>query len=42
MKKRLIEFLAYLRIGQDKFEKSVGLSRGFVNKLGDNTTLKNN
>ncbi|HZK97815.1 MAG TPA: hypothetical protein VFC67_26670 [Prolixibacteraceae bacterium] len=40
MKKRLIEFLAYLRIGQDKFEKSVGLSRAFVNKLGDNTTLK--
>ncbi len=40
MKERLTEFLAHLGIGQDKFEKSVGLSRGFVNKLGDNTTLK--
>ena len=34
MKERLIEFLAYLGIGQLKFEKNVGLSRGFVNKVG--------
>ncbi|MCL6101017.1 MAG: hypothetical protein M1292_00780 [Bacteroidetes bacterium] len=41
MKKRLIEFLAYLKIGQDKFEKNVGLSRGFVNKVGDSIREKN-
>lgn len=34
-KERLILFLAYLKMGQDKFEKSVGLSRGFVNNVGD-------
>lgn len=34
-KDRLILFLAYLKMGQDKFEKSVGLSRGFVNNVGD-------
>lgn len=34
-KGRLILFLAYLKMGQDKFEKSVGLSRGFVNNVGD-------
>ena len=35
MKERLIEFLAYLSIGQTKFEEKVGLSRGFVNKIGE-------
>ncbi|OAV73552.1 hypothetical protein Barb6_00157 [Bacteroidales bacterium Barb6] len=35
MKERLIEFLAYLNIGQLKFEENTGLSRGFVNKVGD-------
>ena len=35
MKKRLIEFLSYLDVGQNKFEEIVGLSRGFVNKVGD-------
>ena len=40
MKKRLIEFLTYLEIGQTKFEEMVGLSRGFVNKLGGNITIK--
>jgi hypothetical protein len=39
MKERLIEFLAYLKIGQFKFEEKVGLSRGFVNKVGDSITL---
>jgi phage repressor protein C with HTH and peptisase S24 domain len=34
MKDRLILFLKHLGIGQDKFEKRVGLSRGFVNKVG--------
>ena len=33
MKKRLIEFLAYLDIGQNKFEEKVGLSIGYINKL---------
>ncbi|MDR3246071.1 MAG: hypothetical protein LBT50_06515 [Prevotellaceae bacterium] len=40
MKERLIEFLSYLGIGQVKFEESVGLSRGFVNRLTGNFTLK--
>lgn len=40
MKKRLIEFLSYLGIGQLKFEENVGLSRGYVNKIGDNITVK--
>jgi len=40
MKERLIEFLAYLGIGQTKFEEKVGLSRGFVNNIGENITSK--
>jgi len=40
MKERLVEYLAYLGIGQLKFETKAGLSRGFVNKVGDNITLK--
>lgn len=35
MKGRLIEFLAYLGIGQNKFEKNIGVSTGFINKVGD-------
>jgi hypothetical protein len=33
MKERLIEFLAYLGIGQTKFEEFVGLSRGLINNI---------
>jgi transcriptional regulator with XRE-family HTH domain len=40
MKERLIKFLKYLAIGQDKFAKSVGLSRGYVNNIKDNITMK--
>ena len=40
MKKRLIQFLNHLEIGQDKFAKNVGLSRGYVNNIKDNMTLK--
>lgn len=40
MKERLIEFLAYLKIGQKKFEQACGLSNGFVNNLGYNITLR--
>ncbi|MDR0619249.1 MAG: hypothetical protein LBG17_05065 [Bacteroidales bacterium] len=40
MKERLCEFLAYLGIGQTKFEENVGLSRGFVHRLTGNLTLK--
>jgi len=40
MKERLIKFLAHLGIGQKKFEQNCGLSNGFVNKVGDNITLK--
>ena len=40
MKKRLIDFLTYLGIGQNKFEKKCGLSIGFVNTLKGNATIK--
>jgi hypothetical protein len=40
MKKRMVEFLAYLGMGQNKFEERVGLSIGFVSKLSDNITIK--
>ena len=33
MKERLLEFLVYLGIGQNKFEEKVGLSIGYINKL---------
>ena len=35
MKDRLIFFLEYLGIGQNKFAQNVGLSAGYVNNLGD-------
>jgi phage repressor protein C with HTH and peptisase S24 domain len=41
MKERLIKFLAYIRMGQTKFEEKVGLSRGFVDKVGDSIREKN-
>lgn len=34
-KERLILFLTHLNISQGRFEKKVGLSIGFVNKVGD-------
>jgi hypothetical protein len=40
MKKRLIEFLAYLGIGQTKFEERVGLSRGLINNIKGDISLK--
>lgn len=43
MKKRLIQFLAYLGIGQKKFEQTCGLSNGYVNNIGEaikDATLK--
>lgn len=33
IKERLVTFLDYLRIGQNKFEANVGLSIGYVNKV---------
>ena len=39
MKKRLIDFLAYLKIGQNNFEKKVGLSIGFINKCTGNMQM---
>lgn len=39
MKKRLLEFLAYLGIGQNKFEEKVGLSIGYINKLSGDMKL---
>ena len=40
MKERLIEFLAYLKIGQNAFEKKAGLSLGFINKCSGNMEMK--
>ncbi|SDZ81486.1 hypothetical protein SAMN05192529_10292 [Arachidicoccus rhizosphaerae] len=40
IKSRILEFIESLPYGQDKFEKKCGLSRGYVNKLGDNMTAK--
>lgn len=33
IKERLVQFLDYLRIGQNKFETKVGISIGYVNKV---------
>jgi phage repressor protein C with HTH and peptisase S24 domain len=40
MKERLIEFLAYLGMGQTKFEEKVGLSRGLINNIKGDISLK--
>ena len=40
MKDRLIIFLAYLGIGQNKFAQNVGLSAGYVNNLGENISSR--
>jgi len=40
MKDRLILFLAHLGMGQTKFEEKVGLSRGFVNNIGESIKEK--
>ena len=40
IKERLIQFLAYLEIGQTKFEEKVGMSRGHINNMGENLTSK--
>ena len=40
MKDRLIIFLEYLGIGQNKFSQNVGLSAGYVNNLGENISSR--
>lgn len=40
IKERLILFLAYLEIGQTKFEEKVGMSRGHIHNMGENLTSK--
>lgn len=40
MKDRLIFFLEYLGIGQNKFAQNVGLSAGYVNNLGENISSR--
>ena len=40
MKDRLIIFLEYLGIGQNKFAQNVGLSAGYVNNLGKNISSR--
>ena len=41
MKERLVDFLAYKKMSQGKFEQSLGLSRGFVSKVGDSIRANN-
>lgn len=40
-KDRLLAFIEYAGIKKASFEKKVGLSNGFVDKMGDNTRLSN-
>lgn len=40
MKERILEFLTYLGIGQTKFEEKVGLSRGLINNIKGNISIK--
>ena len=40
MKDRLIIFLEYLGVGQNKFAQNVGLSAGYVNNLGENISSR--
>jgi hypothetical protein len=40
MKERLIEFLSYLGMGQTKFEEKIGLSRGLINNIKGEISLK--
>lgn len=42
IKDRLLQFLKYKKLGQQKFETSIGMSNGWANKVGDSirkTTL---
>jgi phage repressor protein C with HTH and peptisase S24 domain len=41
MKGRMLAFIDYLGMKKASFEKKVGLSNGFVDKMGDNTRLSN-
>jgi hypothetical protein len=40
MKKRLIEFLAYKDLGQNKFEEMCGIANGTVSNMRNNMTVK--
>lgn len=40
-KKRLAQFLEYLKIGQAKFAENIGVSRGFANNIGDSIRREN-
>jgi transcriptional regulator with XRE-family HTH domain len=40
MKNRLIEFLAYKDLGQNKFEEICGIANGTVSNMRDNMTVK--
>lgn len=35
IKERLLQFLKYKKLGQQKFETSIGMSNGWANKVGD-------
>lgn len=41
VRERLVSFLAYKHLSQGKFEQSVGLSNGFVAKVGDSIRANN-
>lgn len=41
VRERLVGFLAYKHLSQGKFEQSVGLSNGFVAKVGDSIRANN-
>lgn len=41
IKNRIIKFLAYLEIGQGKFEKNCGISNGTVNNIKDGVSSPN-
>ena len=40
MKKRLIEFLAYKNLGQNKFEEICGIANGTISNMRNNMTVK--
>lgn len=41
IKTRLAQFLKYIGIGQAKFAKEIGVSKGFANNVGDSIRLEN-
>jgi hypothetical protein len=40
MKKRLIDFVSYKELGQNKFEEVCGIANGTISNMRDNMTVK--